>query len=232
MPRTTRLFDLLQLLRRHRRPVAGTLLASELGISLRTLYRDIASLQALGADIAGEAGVGYVLRPGFLLPPLMFSAEETEALALGLRWIGRETDASLAAAAEQALAKIASVLPADLRERLDDEALLIPPRDPGSHKVDLAVVRRALREERKLAITYADALGTTTSRTIWPIALGFFETKRMLAAWCELRVGFRHFRTDRMLAAEVLAERLPQRRRTLLAAWRRMMLTETGGAGA
>lgn len=232
MPRTTRLFDLLQLLRRHRRPVAGARLAGELGVSLRTLYRDIASLQALGADIEGEAGIGYVLRPGFLLPPLMFSAEETEALALGLRWIGRETDASLAAAAEQALAKIGSVLPADLRERLDDEALLIAPRDTAPHAVDLALVRRALREERKLAITYADALGTATSRTIWPVALGFFETKRLLAAWCELRQGFRHFRTDRLVTAEMLPERLPQRRRALLASWRRAMLTETDRAGA
>lgn len=219
------------MLRRHRRPVAGAALAGELGVSLRTLYRDIAPLQALGADIAGEAGVGYVLRPGFLLPPLMFSTDETEALALGLRWIARETDASLAAAAEQALAKIGSILPPGLRERLEDEALLIAPRDTAPQVVDLAVVRRALREERKLAITYADAVGATTTRTIWPVALGFFETRRMLAAWCELRTGFRHFRTDRLLTAEVLAERLPRPRRALLAAWRRTMLTETSGAG-
>lgn len=118
MSRAQRLLDLIQILRRHRRPVAGAALASELGVSLRTLYRNVASLQAQGADIAGEAGLGYVLRPGFTLPPLMFNVEEIEALALGSRWVAARADSPLAGAARNALAKIAAVLPADLSDLL------------------------------------------------------------------------------------------------------------------
>ncbi len=103
------------MLRRRRRPVSGAELAREAGVSLRTLYRDIAALQAMGAEIDGEPGVGYVLRPGFLLPPLMFSEEEIEALALGARWVARRTDELLSDAARNAVAKIAAVLPQDLQ---------------------------------------------------------------------------------------------------------------------
>jgi predicted DNA-binding transcriptional regulator YafY len=125
MSRAERLFDLLQILRRHRRPVSGALLAREAGISLRTLYRDVASLQAMGAQIKGEPGLGYVLKPGFLLPPLMFSAQEIEALALGLQWVRRRTDEGMGQAARNVMAKVAAVLPADLRERMEDDALVV-----------------------------------------------------------------------------------------------------------
>jgi predicted DNA-binding transcriptional regulator YafY len=119
MSRTQRLLDLLQILRRHRYPVTGAALAAQLGISLRTLYRDIAALQQQGANIAGEAGMGYVLRPGYMLPPLMFSEEEIDALALGLRWVARQGDARLAAAARDTLAKIGAVLPPEFPRRPD-----------------------------------------------------------------------------------------------------------------
>lgn len=119
MSRSERLLELMQCLRRHRLPVTSTVLAAELGISLRTLYRDIASLRAQGAHIEGEPGIGYVLRPGFLLPPLMFSAQELEALMLGARWVSQRTDRELACDAQNALAKIAAVLPADLRQSLE-----------------------------------------------------------------------------------------------------------------
>src|SRR5262249_54467745 len=130
MPRAERLLDLVQILRRHRRPVSGCTLAGELGVSLRTLYRDIAALQGQGARIDGEAGVGFLLRPGFMLPPLMFSEEEIEALVLGSRWVGERGDARLAAAARNALAKIGAVLPDDLREGLDGIGLLVGPGAP------------------------------------------------------------------------------------------------------
>ena len=123
MSRAHRLLDLLQILRRHRKPATGAALASELGISLRTLYRDVATLQAQGADIAGEAGLGFQLRPGFLLPPLMFSAEEIEALSLGSRWVMRRGDERLARAAAAALAKINAVIPSDLSDLLDTSPL-------------------------------------------------------------------------------------------------------------
>ena len=127
MSRAQRLLDLIQLLRGYRRPVSGAVLAEALGISLRTLYRDIETLNAQGAQIDGEPGVGYVLRPGFMLPPLMFSEEEIEAMVLGSRWVADRADAALADAARNALAKIAAVLPPDLQDELDTSGLLIGP---------------------------------------------------------------------------------------------------------
>src|SRR6266705_5570418 len=119
MSRSQRLLDLIQVLRRHRRPVTGSVLAEATGVSLRTLYRDIETLKAQGAHIDGEAGIGYVLRPGFMLPPLMFSEEEIEALVLGSRWVSDRADTPLGDAARNALAKIAAVLPDDLKVSLD-----------------------------------------------------------------------------------------------------------------
>jgi predicted DNA-binding transcriptional regulator YafY len=231
MSRTHRLFDLLQILRRHRHPVTGTVLAGEAGISLRTLYRDIAALQALGAEIDGEAGVGYVLKPGFLLPPLMFSAHEIEAMALGLQWVRRRTDAGMAEAAHNAMAKVSAVLPSELRQHFEDDALVIGPGWERPQTVDLALLRRALHEEKKLAMTYTDEKGAKTQRTVWPVTLGFFETTRVLVAWCELRQDFRHFRADRILAAEMQAERPPRPRRILTQEWRKTLLTETDTGG-
>jgi predicted DNA-binding transcriptional regulator YafY len=221
MSRAARLIDLVQCLRRHRRPVAGAVLAAELGVSLRTLYRDIATLQAQGAPIDGEAGVGYVLKPGFLLPPLMFGDEEIEALALGARFVAEHGDPRLARAARDALARIEAVLPTDLRDRLEEAGLWIGPSgDRPPEPVDADLLRRAIREEKKLELTYADAEGRATRRTVWPIALAFFERVRILVAWCELRDGFRHFRLDRMAEARLLDTRYPRRRRTLVRDWR------------
>ena len=220
MSRAARLLDLVQILRRYRRPVTGAVLATELGVSLRTLYRDVATLQAQGAPIDGEAGLGYVLKPGFLLPPLMFSPDEIEALVLGSRWVAKNGDPRLAEAARDELARIGAVLPADLRDTLDETGLFVGRRTEPAEALPLAEIRRALREERTLDIVYRDAAGAPTRRTIWPIALGFFEDTRMLAAWCELRAAFRHFRLDRVVEGRVTDTRLPRRRRTLLREWR------------
>ena len=221
MSRAQRLLDLIQMLRRHRRPVAGAALARELGVSLRTLYRDIASLQAQGADIAGEAGLGYVLRPGFTLPPLMFNVEEIEALALGSRWVAARADSPLAGAARNALAKIAAVLPPDLSDLLDSSALLVGPGEPiAAGDAQLPAIRQAIRAERKLIVAYVDGAGTRTQRTIWPFALAFFDRARVVVAWCETREAFRHFRTDRISAIEAAPARYPRRRAALLREWR------------
>jgi len=221
MSRSERLLDLLQALRRHRRPVSGRQLAGELGISLRTLYRDIATLQGQGAAIEGEAGIGYVLQPGYLLPPLMFSAEEIEALVLGMRFVTQRTDEPLQAAAANALAKIAAVLPADLSRELEASTLLVgPPVSPPPEAVDLAILRRAIRTETMAAIAYSDGKGEASERIVWPFALGFFEQARVLVAWCELRQDFRHFRTDRIQRFTVTDRRYPRRRAALLKAWR------------
>lgn len=221
MSRSARLFDLLDLLRAHRYPVSGQVLADQLGISLRTLYRDIASLQALGADIEGEAGIGYVLHPGFLLPPLMFSAEEIEALVLGSRWVADRGDTGLSDAAKSALARIASVLPADLRDDLEEAGLFAGPGSaPPAEAIDVAQLRSAIRSRHKLLLVYRDGAGEATQRVVWPIALAFFSSVRILAAWCELRQDYRHFRTDRILSAKVLETRYEGRRAVLLKGWR------------
>ncbi|HEV2675089.1 MAG TPA: YafY family protein [Aliidongia sp.] len=221
MSRSERLLDLLQVLRRHRLPVSGLVLAREQGVSIRTLYRDIATLQAQGADIQGEPGVGYVLQPGFMLPPLMFSEDEIEALVLGSRWVAERADDPLGAAARNALAKIAAVLPPDLRDALDTSALLVGPGAPiVAHTIDLAVIRKAIRSERKLTIAYQDKGGDASRRTIWPFALGFFDRVRVIVAWCELRQGFRHFRTDRISDLVASDVRYPRRRQALLKEWR------------
>src|SRR6202521_5834487 len=145
MSRAQRLLDLIQILRRHRFPAAGTTLADELGISLRTLYRDIETLKADGAHIDGEAGVGYVLRPGFMLPPLMFSEEEIEALVLGSRWVHQRADRALADAAANVMAKIGAVLPKDLRDTLDDSGMLIGPGNPiAAGDAELPKIRQAI----------------------------------------------------------------------------------------
>lgn len=226
MARAARLIDLVQILRRYRRPVTGATLAAELGVSLRTLYRDVATLQAQGAPIDGEAGVGYVLKPGFLLPPLMFGEEEIEALALGARFVVANGDPRLAGAARDALARIEAVLPEGSRDRLAEAGLWIGPSarpEPRGAPEPVAadLLRRAIREEKRLEIAYADAAGRASQRTVWPIALAFFDRVRILVAWCELREGFRHFRLDRIAEANLLDQRYPRRRRTLVADWRR-----------
>src|ERR1700722_8003533 len=127
LSRSERLLALLQSLRRRRRPVTGRVLADELGVSLRTLYRDIASLQGQGAEIEGEAGLGYILKPGFWLPPLMLSGEEIEALVLGARWVEARTDEKLAIAARDAIVKITAVLPPRVRDDVETSTLVVPP---------------------------------------------------------------------------------------------------------
>ncbi|RYE46841.1 MAG: YafY family transcriptional regulator [Hyphomicrobiales bacterium] len=221
MSRTERLLDLIQLLRRHRAPVTGPALADELGISIRTLYRDIATLQAQGADIQGEPGLGYVLRPGFTLPPLMFSADEIEALVLGSRWVARRAeDSRLGDAAANALSKITAVLPSELRDSVDGSNLLVGGGEVIPAQVDLSAIRLAIREQKKLVIAYRNAGGTATERTIWPFAVGFFDRVRVVIGWCELRTDYRHFRLDRIDRMEVLAERYPRRRAAMLKEWR------------
>lgn len=211
----------MQILRRHRHPVRGASLATELGISLRTLYRDIAALQAQGACIDGEPGLGYLMRPGFLLPPLMFSEEEVEALVLGARWVANRADRQLGDAARNLIAKVAAVLPDDLRRQLEGSTLLVVPGTTlAEGTVELAEIRLAIRRERKIDIVYRDVKGDETVRMIWPFALGFFEAVRVVIAWCELRQAFRHFRTDRIISMTVSDDRYPRRRPALLKEWR------------
>ncbi len=211
----------MQTLRRHRAPVSGQALAAELGVSIRTLYRDIATLQAQGAEIEGEPGIGYILRPGFTLPPLMFSVDEIEAIVLGSRWVAaRSDDRRLADAAKNAVAKIAAVLPKDLHGAVDAETLLVPAFGHQPPAVDVGILREAIRKEMKLRIGYRDEAGKETERVIWPVVVGFFEQRRVVVAWCELRNDYRHFRIDRIASAVATGERAPRRRPALLKEWR------------
>src|SRR4051812_43035996 len=222
MSRSSRLLDLVQALRRHRRPVTAATLAEELGVSIRTIYRDIVTLTAQGAPVEGEAGIGYILKPGFVLPPLMLGEEEIEALVLGLRFVAQRGDPALARAAIDAAAKIGAVLPDDLSAAAAGVGLLAGPaaKEATGAPVDLALLRQAIRTERKLRVGYTDRKGQVSERVVWPFALGVFEQTRVLAAWCEAGADFRHFRADRIGACALLPERYPRRRAALLKQWR------------
>jgi len=220
MDKTERLFAIMDALRRHRRPVTAAQLAEDQGVSVRTLYRDIQTLVGLGAPTEGEAGIGYMLRPGFFLPPLMFSADELEALVLGARWVEVQPDVELSNAARNALAKIATASPEDLRDRISDTGLW-PVRVEGDREPLplLALVRRAMRAERALRIAYEDEKGNPSERDIWPVQIAFYENKQIIAAWCTLREAFRHFRTERIASAELTETRYGRRRAVLADDW-------------
>ena len=220
MRRADRILQLLQALRRHRRPVTAHTLADELEVSVRTIYRDVAALQAERVPVRGEAGIGYVLDQGYDLPPLMFGADEIEAVILGLRWVQRRGDKELSRAARDVVAKVGAVLPVRLRPLLFDSSLIVPPFTQSVvDSVDLAELRAAIRLGRKLHIKYCDDKKIMTERVVWPLAIAYFETMRLLVGWCELRQGFRHFRTDRIARMDVLEQHYPGRRAALLKRW-------------
>jgi predicted DNA-binding transcriptional regulator YafY len=211
-------------LRGRRRPVTAAQLAGELSVSMRTVYRDVQTLIGLGAPIEGGAGVGYLLRAGFFLPPLMFGEEELEALVLGARWVQGQGDPGLAQAADSALAKIATASPRDLRDRIAETGLFAPRFGrPAEQGAGLRTIREAIRREHKLKIRYLSIPGAETDRVIWPVALVFFEGKRLVAAWCELRRDFRHFRADRISSLESTGTPYPRPRRELAKTWRQRL---------
>ena len=179
--------------------------------------------------IRGEAGVGYVSDEGYDLPPLMFTTEELEAVMLGLRWVARRGDADLARAALDTVAKIGTVLPEKLRPFLFDAALLVPARyNHVPDRIDVAQFRATIRDGRKVMIGYRDEEGAQTRRVIWPIAVSYFDAQRQIIGWCELRKGFRSFRTDCMLDMDVQKEKYPEGRKVLLKRWQEQVRDETG----
>ncbi|WP_269790523.1 YafY family protein [Stenotrophomonas sp. Iso1] len=218
--RATRLLHLLDELRRRRKPVRG----AQLGVSLRTLYRDIDALRGQGADIAGDPGVGYQLRAGFLLPQMMFSAEELEAIVLGTRWVASHADPELAAAANAALERVTGVLPEVLRLQVETSALFAPKWHTVAPEPWLPALRRAIRAGNTVRIQYRDAAGQSSERVIWPFAMAFLSEVRLLAAWCEMRGDFRHFRADRVVSLEDTGTRYPEQRHSLLKRWSRERL--------
>jgi predicted DNA-binding transcriptional regulator YafY len=218
--RSERLLELMQALRRRRVPVSGQILAGEMGVSLRSVYRGIATLKSMGAAIDGEPGLGFQLRAEHFLPPLMFNDEELEALVLGLRGLIYGPDSEMAATARDAASKIAAVLPRARRSEMDSIGLFVIPHS-GEMPEDrlLGSLRRALREERQVWLAYRDKARTLSERTIWPVALGYFDHHQTLVAWCTLRSDYRSFRIDGMASVELLDTLLPEPRRTLFHRW-------------
>lgn len=220
MRRADRLFDIIQTLRGARGPTTAAALAETLEVTVRTVYRDIATLQARRVPIEGAAGVGYVLRRGFDLPPLMFTAEEADAIAVGVRMVRRLRDRSMQAAADSVLAKISAVVPQALRGQLSDAPVYVSQGSAVEPQgIDPAALREAIRLTRKLRISYANERGERTERTIWPLAMAYYVDVTLVAAWCELRQDYRHFRIERIVESAVLDETFPAANGRLVAEW-------------
>ncbi len=225
MRRADRLFEIVQLLRRASGPLTAAAIAAELETSRRSVYRDIAALIAQRVPIRGEAGIGYVLERGFDMPPLMLTSDEVEAVVLGAQWVLVHADEGLARAAADVLAKVSAIVPDRLRPAMEDPAVITPP-DWGERLdagVDVARLRAWSLQGRKLCIRYSDGDGRESVRTIWPFLVGYMERVRVVIAWCELREGFRMFRTDRLLHIDFREERYPERRSNLRQKWLEIM---------
>lgn len=201
MRKASRLFEIIQILRLAKKPMTAAVMAERLEVTVRSIYRDIAALQAMRVPIEGGRGIGYIMRPGFDLPPLMFSIEETEAIVLSLALLERTGDEELKLAARRVNQKLAGAVPQPLRQAMENKALYawgtVAPAPAG---LDLAIVRRAIRDERKLDLRYRDEMGRASERTIRPIALIYYSQTANIVAWCELRQAIRNFRSDRVEA--------------------------------
>lgn len=220
MRRTERLFQIIQVLRRHRRPVTGRELAGELEVSLRTLYRDMAELIAQRVPIRGEAGTGYVIDADYDMPPLMLTPDELEAAVLGAAWVAQRGDEALARGARDLVAKLHEAIPEHLRPVLLDAGLRplsFKPRPVDGF--DVARMRAAIRDQRAVHICYADVNGRASERTIWPILIAYMEEVRMVVAWCVMRQAFRHFRTDRISEVHTLDTPFGERLHRLRSRW-------------
>jgi predicted DNA-binding transcriptional regulator YafY len=230
MRRADRLFQIIQVLRRTRTPLTADAIAVELETSKRTIYRDIATLMAQRVPIRGEAGMGYVLERGFDMPPLMLTPTEIEAAVLGAQWVMGHADPALALAAKDLIAKIADTVPEKLRPFVLEPASRARPNFLGSpDALDMVQMRAHIHAGKKVRLHYRDEAGRDSERIIWPIAVGYLEAVRLLAAWCELRGDFRSFRTDRAVAADYLDEKYPERRETLRIRWRKTLRWEPRG---
>lgn len=222
MRRADRLFQIIQILRRSQRPITADAIAEELETSKRTVYRDIADLIGQRAPIRGEAGVGYVLEDGFDLPPLMLTADEIEAAVLGAQMVAARGDPALRRAAQDLIAKIGAVIPENLRPLVVEPATRAAPSwNAAPDNIDMSGVRQAIRAGHKIVLNYRDEQDRETVRTVWPFAIGYYETSRLVVAWCEMRADFRSFRTDRVSGASFTEDRYPDRPAALRARWRR-----------
>lgn len=220
MRRADRLFDIIQTLRGKTQPTTAAALAQKLEVATRTIYRDIATLQARRIPIEGEPGLGYMLQRGFDLPPLMFTMEEIEAITVGANLVHRIRDPKLREAAESVLSKLQHSVPKELRSYLVSPRFYVSEGDiVRPEGIELLDVRNAIRACRKIAITYIDEQQRRSRRTIWPIATVYYVDVTLIAAWCELRGDFRHFRADRIVQSEALEERYAADSSLMMADW-------------
>lgn len=218
MTRTQRLLELLQILRAHRYPVTALTLSESLKISVRTVYRDIRTLQHQGVCIEGSAGLGYVINSDYHLPPLVFTPQEINALTLGLNWVYKHTDTDFKKDAKKAIAKLHAVIPDGLKEHIEHQSYLTGPIERECW--GFSDIRNSINERKKLDIIYSDKNDAVSSRVIWPVALVYMESCWLLAGWCEIRNEFRHFRTDRIKQISVLSTTYKESRTILLKRWR------------
>src|ERR1700735_3963009 len=220
MPRADRFLQIIQILRRSTRPVTAAALAEELEVSTRTVYRDVADLIGQRVPIDGEAGLGYLIASDYDMPPLMLTPDEIEAVMLGAQWVAGRSDKALVNAARDVMAKIAAVVPERLRPFIVEPSVGVKPTVAEPEEgVDPSQLRAAIRNGRKLRLRYRSEAGEETERKVWPVMLGYAETTRRLVAWCELRQGFRHFRTDRLIEAVTLDESIGLRHGELRRRW-------------
>lgn len=226
MRRADRLFEIIQLLRRARAPISADAIGQALEVSKRTIYRDVADLMAQRVPITGEPGVGYVLERGFDMPPLMLTQDEIDAAVLGACWVVGRGEPELATAALSLLAKIEAIVPEPLKASVAHATTSVAPVQIAPECVSPRELRLAIRLNRKLFIEYRTEDGRASSRVVWPILLGYRDTGRILAAWCELRGAFRYFRTDRMTSATVLDDQVPERAAALRKRWQAAMEVE------
>jgi predicted DNA-binding transcriptional regulator YafY len=224
MRRADRLFQIIQILRRTRGPITADAIAAELETSKRSVYRDIATLIGQRVPVRGEAGMGYILDSGFDLPPLMLTPDEIEAAVLGAQLVQLRGDPALVRAAQDLIAKIGAAVPERLRPFVFEPTVGTPwGRTIPPDAIDMVRLRTQIRGGRKITLTYRDELARETKRKIWPVTIGYHDSVRMLAAWCEMRRDFRHFRTDRVVDADFLDERYPDRPAVLRAKWRKTL---------
>jgi len=214
-----RLFSIIQVLRSAKQPVKAAQLAEFLEVSQRTVYRDIAELQAQHVPILGEAGIGYVLKNGFDLPPLMLTPDELEAALLGAQWVAQRGDMNLRRGANSLMEKIQQIVPQHMQTIVDAPTVTAPSCQQVQDNIDTGLVRNAIREQRKICIQYRDEKGQSSKRILWPFLLAYFDSVRLLCAWCELRNDYRHFRTDRIQSIDILDERFPQSATALYEDW-------------
>ncbi len=220
MSSTYRLFAIIQRLRVAKRPVLAVELSEVLEVSVRTIYRDIAQLQSQHVPIFGEAGIGYIMKKGYDMPPLMLNADEVDAIILGAHWVAQRGDPSLSISAQSLLDKIQDVIPGHMRSEVLSPRIVAP----NVHKIvpdhlDMQALREAIRNTNKIKLSYSKVTEENSERLVWPFMMAYFDTTRLLVAWCELRQDFRHFRTDRITKMEILTELYPKNPKLLRMEW-------------